>query len=98
MRENGLVGGVIQVTRRQPGLKRLKAAGDNLMRLQPSPAKQDQVWVANVTYLKVGSKWRNLATMMDSYSRRMLGWSLSRDRSVNLILSALGHTLKHRMP
>lgn len=97
MRDSGLVGRVVLVTRRQPGLKRFKAAGDNLLRLEPSPTKLNQVWVADVTYLKLGGKWRYLATVMDIYSRRILGWSLSRDRTVNLTLNALGHALKGRV-
>ena len=96
MRENGLVGRVVQVTRRQPGLKRFKAAGDNLRRVEPVPSSVNQIWVADVTYLKLGTSWRYLATVMDVYSRRILGWSLSRSRTVDLTLNALNNALKDR--
>lgn len=96
MREEGLVGRVMQVTRRQPGLKRFKAAGENLRLNEPAPTGINQVWVADVTYLKVGKQWRYLATVMDVYSRRILGWSLGNDRTTNLTIAALRNAVKGR--
>ena len=96
MRDESLEGRVVLVTRRQPGLKRFKASGDNLRRKEPVPTKINQVWVGDVTYLKVKGKWFYLATVMDVYSRRILGWSLGKDRTVNLTLRALHHALKDR--
>lgn len=96
MREQSLVGRVVTVTRRQPGYKRFKVYGDNIKRQEPSPTRPNQVWAGDVTYLKVKGKWLYLATVMDTYSRRILGWSLGRDRTVNLTLRALKHALKGR--
>lgn len=98
MRDNSLEGRLMKVTRRQPGLKRFKASGENLKRLEPNPTKLNQVWVGDVTYLKVKGRWRYLATVMDAHSRRILGWSLGKDRTVNLTLRALRYALKDRTP
>ena len=41
----------------------------------------NQVWVGDITFLKVGSSWRYLAIVMDQYTRRILAWSLTRHRT-----------------
>jgi putative transposase len=56
----------------------------------------NQVWVADVTYLKVKGRWQYLATVMDQYSRRILGWSLSATRTMQLSVDALMYALKKR--
>jgi len=96
MREAGLRGRVVRVTRRQPGLKRFNAKGENLLLKLAAPTRMDQVWVADVTYLKVNDKWQYLATVMDQYSRRILGWSLSKTRTTTLTIDALNYALRKR--
>ena len=96
MREAGLKGRVVRVTRRQPGRKRFNAKGENLLRKLGHPAAINQVWVADVTYLKVNGRWQYLATVMDLYSRRIIGWSLSSTRMTELTKAALSYALKRR--
>ena len=98
MQVQGLKGRVVEVTRRQPGLKRFKADGLNLRLDSPEAAGPGEIWVADVTYLKVNGKWRYLATVMDVYSRRILGWSLAHHRTAELTLSALRYALKGPKP
>ena len=96
MREAGLKGRVVRVTRRQPGLKRFKAQGENLLRKLGKPTAINQIWVADVTYLKVNGRWQYLATIMDLYSRRIIGWSLSSTRTTQLTRAAMQYALKRR--
>jgi putative transposase len=58
----------------------------------------DQVWVGDVTYLRVRQQWRYMAVVMDKYSRRLLGWSLSKRRDAKLTRTALQHALRRRQP
>ena len=60
--------------------------------------RPDQVWVGDVTYLKVRGQWRYRAVVMDKYSRRILGWSLDRVRDVTLTRATLFHALRKRDP
>ena len=89
---------MVLVTRRQPGLKRFKQEGKNLRREQGPPTGIDQQWVSDVTYIKLQGAWLYLAVVMDVYSRRVLGWSLSKTRTPDLTLSALNYALKKRIP
>lgn len=98
MRETGLKGRVVKVTRKCPGLKRFVAAGENLRLDAEAPTAPDQAWVADVTYLKIAGQWRYLAVVMDLYSRRILGWSLAKRRTIDLTLSALRYAIKKRQP
>jgi transposase InsO family protein len=61
-----------------------------------APTRIDQVWVADVTYLKVKGSWQYLATVMDQYSRRIIGWSLSKTRATTLTRAALNYALRKR--
>ena len=96
MRDLGIQGRVMSVTRRQPGLKRFKAAGENLRLDAPEVTGLNQQWVADVTYLKLNGVWLYLAVVMDVYSRRILGWSLASHRTTELTLAALRYAVKGR--
>ncbi len=94
MRESGLKARVTRVTRRQPGLKRFQSKGKNLLLERGGATGIDQIWVADVTYIKLAGKWTYLATIMDQYSRRILGWSLAYTRTTGLTTAALKYAIK----
>jgi transposase InsO family protein len=58
----------------------------------------DQVWVGDITYLKVGAIYRYLAVVMDKCSRRIVGWAFGRQKNVVLTLRALNHAVGRRRP
>lgn len=61
----------------------------NLLRQLGQPGFCDQVWVADTTYLRVQGGWCYLATVMDLYSRRIIGWSVSSRNDSKLVCQAL---------
>lgn len=96
MREARLQARVTRVYRRQPGLHRFFAKTPNLRLHQPPPSWIDQIWVGDITYLRVGPVWRYLAAVMDLYSRRLLGWAVGRSKSMKLTMRALERAVAAR--
>ena len=80
-----------------PNLKKFFGSLPNQQVEHPAAAP-DQVWVADITYLKVGSIYRYLAVVMDRCSRRIIGWALGQQRNVVLTLRALNHAVARRRP
>jgi len=98
MKENGIKGRVVTVTRRAPKLRQFQQAGMNLRLDKPAPEQCDEQWVADLTYIKVDNKYQHLITIMDVYSRRILGWSLCKTRTVDDVLPLLRRVIHKRRP
>jgi len=62
------------------------------------PVRPDAVWVADVTYIRLGNRFIFLAVILDAYSRAVRGWALRRDLTQELTLSALRMALQHATP
>jgi putative transposase len=56
----------------------------------------DQVWVADITYIRLPHEFVYLAVILDAYSRKVIGWELSRSLETSLTLAALERALRSR--
>lgn len=97
MRENGIQAISERLYRRMTGLSRQFVMVKNEIR-ELDVTGVDQLWVGDVTYVQVRGQWRYLATVMDRYSRRLLGWALGKERTTALSRKALQHALRVRQP
>ena len=88
MQENGLKARCSRIYRNNTKQDRFYASINNQIR-ERSVTKPNQVWVGDVTYLRVNKEWRYLAVIMDKFSRRIIGWSLSLQRNAALTLTAI---------
>src|SRR5262249_53941531 len=58
----------------------------------------NEVWVTDITYIPTGEGWLYLAAILDLYSRRVVGWSMSERITRQLPLAALSMALATRTP
>jgi len=58
----------------------------------------DQLWVADITYIRLKTEFVYLAVILDGFSRKVVGWSLERDLSSRLATAALEQAIATRRP
>jgi putative transposase len=63
-----------------------------------TPKQPNQVWMADITYIRLGRQFIYLAVILDAYSRAVRGWALSRSLSQDLALDALKMALSKGAP
>jgi putative transposase len=58
----------------------------------------DQLWVADITYIRLAQEFVYLAVVVDGFSRRAVGWALERSLQTRLTVAALEMALAERQP
>lgn len=87
---------------KQPGAHTYKTATaertevPNTLNRQFSPSQPNQVWCGDITYIWAGSRWCYLATVIDLYSRRIIGWAMSFKPDSQLAARALDMAYEQR--
>jgi putative transposase len=61
-------------------------------------SRPDQVWVADITYIRLGRRFLYLAVILDAFTRAVRGWALSRSLEQQLTLDALDMALAKGTP
>jgi transposase InsO family protein len=69
----------------------------NLMKGYP-PTGLNQVWVADITYVRLPNGFCFLAVILDAYSRRVIGWRLAEEIDASLAVAALEMAIRARCP
>jgi len=62
------------------------------------PTGLDQLWVADITYLRLSEEFAFLAVVLDAFSRRVIGWALHRHLRATLAIEALEMAIASRRP
>jgi transposase InsO family protein len=58
----------------------------------------NRVWVADITYIRTFEGWLYLATVMDLYSRKIVGWAMSETMTAEFAIAALKMAIQRRKP
>jgi len=84
-----------RTTKSNPGQYR----NPNLLLQLGLPQAPDQVWVGDITYIPlIGGTWGYLATWMDLFSRRLVGWALDDNMRDELVIKAFRRACNQRSP
>ena len=70
----------------------------NLLARQFDVTKPDKYWVGDITYISTKSGWLYLATVIDLYSRQIIGWSMADNMKSKLVNDALTMAIWKRKP
>jgi putative transposase len=95
MREAGLCAKAVRGYRAKATIHRLYARHPNRL-WATTVTRPNQVWVGDITYLRVQRSWRYLAVVMDQYSRRVLAWTLTRSRTARVTCAVLTQAARRR--
>ena len=101
MRQSGLFGcggrGQKARTTLRSQTERTPPAPD-LVKRNFTPEAPNRLWVADITYVRTWEGWLYLAFVLDTYSRRVVGWSMANNLKTELVLDAVNMAIYTRRP
>ena len=98
MRAAGLSGQL----RRRRGKTTIRVQGvgtaPDLVERDFNPTEPNRLWCADITYVRTWEGWLYLASVMDCYSRRIVGWAMADHLRTELVIEALEMAVARRRP
>lgn len=98
MRQNGLNARRKRRFRKTTDSNHTFPCAENLVARNFTAAGPNQVWVSDVTFIPTRERWLYLATTMDLYPRKIVGWGMGTENDTDLVLRALRMAVKSRRP
>lgn len=98
MRQAGLTGAQRRRSRGTTRQARDAVAAPDLVKRDFTASAPDQLWVADITYVPTNEGWLYLATVLDAWSRRIVGWAMSDLLRTELVVEALNMAVWNRRP
>ena len=98
MRQQGLSGLLRRRFRRTTDSQHDQPVAPHLLERRFTVSRPNEVWVADLTYIRTWEGWLYLAVILDLYSRRVVGYCLAEHLRVELVLGALEMALGRRRP
>jgi putative transposase len=98
MQQEGISGRIRRAFRVTTDAKHGFPVAPNRLGRDFAASAPDQVWVSDITYLPTEEGWLYLATVMDLYSRRIVGWAMQASLERSLTVGALEMAITQRQP
>lgn len=98
MQSEGLRSRVLRKHRYPATGERFAFAAENLLAREFVASEPNRKWAADITYLRTDEGWLYLAVVLDLFSRRVVGWSMSERADAQLACRALKSALRQRRP
>lgn len=98
MKQNGLR---VKTTRRfktTTNSDHKRPVAPNLVNRNFTTEAPDRLWTGDITYIWTAEGWLYLAVVLDVFSRRIVGWSMDRRMTDNLVITAFKNALVRRRP
>ena len=70
----------------------------NVLNRQFNPTAPDLAYVSDITYIRTGAGWLYLATVLDLYARKVVGWAMAPNMPAKLVCDALSMAIQQRRP
>jgi putative transposase len=70
----------------------------DLVKRNFNPQAPNRLWVADITYVRTWEGWLYLSFVLDTYSRRVVGWSMANNLRTELVLDAVNMAIYTRRP
>ena len=98
MQESGLICKTKRKFKATTDSSHNKSVAPNLLARQFDVSKPNQCWCGDITYIRTGEGWLYLATVLDLYSRKIVGWNMSNRINSSLVNKALLMATWQRKP
>ena len=98
MREANLIGAQRRRYRGTTRQDRQAVPAPDLVQRDFTASAPNQLWVADITYVATGEGWLYLATVLDAWSRRIVGWAMGDTLRTELVVDALNMAVWNRRP
>ena len=98
MREMGLRSIIKRKYKATTNSRHSKPVAKNYLNRRFRPKRENLVWAGDITYISTKEGWLYLAVILDLYSRRIIGWSMSKRMTTGLVQAALQSAIENRQP
>ncbi|SFM49256.1 Transposase InsO and inactivated derivatives [Paenibacillus sp. 1_12] len=98
MKELGLKSRTVKKYKATTNSKHNLPVYDNVLNQKFTAQDPNQVWMADITYIHTDEGWLYLASIMDLYSRKIVGWQMSDRMTKSLVVDALDQAYCRQRP